>query len=538
MSEQVEGTRAPVRAGQRILGKYEVERVLGQGGMGVVVKATHMALGHRVAIKFLLPEACNHPGAVERFLREARAAVQIQSEHVARVSDVGSLESGLPYMVMEYLDGNDLSEELQARGALPVPEAVSYLLEALEAIAEAHSLGIVHRDLKPANLFLAARKDGSRTLKVLDFGISKAIQEGDTDLTQTASMMGSPLYVAPEQIRNSKTVDCRADVWSLGVILHECLSGRPPFGGETLSSVLAAIVADLPEPLAEVRPDLPPQLTDIVARCLEKDPTRRVQNVAVLAQLLAPFAPRQAERSLPRIGAVLGKTLPQGTDPGLVSGLDRTVLPRDLAGQTAPGTDLPTETASGTRTAQAWTRAPDGLARRPSATLLVALAGVIGVAALLGWSLLRGPREAPDLDAIAQPSAEVEEPSQGADAPATSDDGTEQERPHDPTRAGALTAEIPPSPPAGNKPDPLGTPEASGLAAPEQAGPSPTPTPPSSSTPKAPAEKAGSAAPKSRPRSPASAPRTSGSPAVTSPPVSPRPQPSPTAPINPLEGRQ
>src|SRR5690606_6138867 len=240
----MEGSGAPVQVGEQLLGKYVIERVLGQGGMGVVVEAAHIALGHRVAIKFLLPEACNHPGAVERFLREARAAVQIQSEHVARVSDIGKLETGLPYMVMEFLDGNDLSEESQARGVLPVDEAVKYLLEALEAIAEAHALNIVHRDLKPANLFLAKRQDGTRTVKVLDFGISKAVQSGELNLTQTSSMMGSPLYMAPEQIRNSKTVDARADVWSLGVILHECLSGRTPFGGTTLSGVLAAIVAD------------------------------------------------------------------------------------------------------------------------------------------------------------------------------------------------------------------------------------------------------------------------------------------------------
>src|SRR5690606_18082412 len=167
---------APVQVGQQLLGKYRVERMLGQGGMGVVVQASHMALGHRVAIKFLLPEACGFPGAVERFLREARAAVQIQSEHVARVSDIGKLDTCLPYMVMEFLEGNDLSDEIRSRGPLSVRDTIRHLLEASEALAEAHALGIVHRDLKPANLFLAARKDGSRIVKVLDFGISKAVR--------------------------------------------------------------------------------------------------------------------------------------------------------------------------------------------------------------------------------------------------------------------------------------------------------------------------------------------------------------------------
>ncbi|HXS15835.1 MAG TPA: serine/threonine-protein kinase, partial [Polyangiaceae bacterium] len=185
-----------LQVGDQLLGKFAVERVLGQGGMGIVVQASHMVLGHKVAIKMLLPEACDHPVSVERFLREARAAVQIQSEHVARVSDVGSLPSGLPYMIMEYLEGRDLAEELRVRSTLPVEEATRYVMQALEAIAEAHSLNIVHRDLKPANVFLARRKDGSTTVKVLDFGISKALEAGEVNLTQTSSMMGSPLYMA------------------------------------------------------------------------------------------------------------------------------------------------------------------------------------------------------------------------------------------------------------------------------------------------------------------------------------------------------
>lgn len=404
------GADTPVQIGQELLGKYVVKRVLGQGGMGVVVEAAHIALGHRVAIKFLLPEACNHPGAVERFLREARAAVQIQSEHVARVSDIGKLDTGLPYMVMEFLDGNDLSEEIQARGVLPVDEAVKYLLEALEAIAEAHALNIVHRDLKPANLFLAKRKDGTRTIKVLDFGISKAVQSGELNLTQTSSMMGSPLYMAPEQIRNSKTVDARADVWSLGVILHECLSGRTPFGGTTLSGVLAAIVADAPEPLENIRHDLPPMLISAVARCLEKDPARRVQNVADLAQLVSTFAPAQAQRSLPRIAAVLGKTLPQGSEAGV----------HDLAATAAvaspPITDTghtPKRVAQNSATAQTW--AHTGSVPRPPrssrATVVIAAAVLVALAGGLWFTLYNSDTATPgsaasaDLEAASAPSA-------------------------------------------------------------------------------------------------------------------------------------
>src|SRR6266542_4042743 len=170
---------APVSEGDLLAGKYRVERVLGGGGMGVVVAAHHLQLARRVALKFLLPEACSQPGSVERFLREARSAAQIGSEHVARVSDVGTLETGAPYMVMEYLKGDDLSQVLKTRGRLPLQEALDYVLQACEAVAEAHAIGIVHRDLKPANLFLTQRADGSPLVKVLDFGISKATVVGD-----------------------------------------------------------------------------------------------------------------------------------------------------------------------------------------------------------------------------------------------------------------------------------------------------------------------------------------------------------------------
>src|SRR6202142_723116 len=196
---------APGGEGEILDGKYRVERVLGVGGMGVVVAATHVQLQTRVALKFLLPEVLGHPQVVQRFSREARAAVQIQSEHVARVTDVGTLPTGSPYMVMEYLEGEDLSETVAKGGAIPVARAVSYVLQACEAIAEAHALGIVHRDLKPANLFVIRSKDGAYSVKVLDFGISKSTAPGraGSDMTRTSAMMGSPLYMSPEQLRSS-----------------------------------------------------------------------------------------------------------------------------------------------------------------------------------------------------------------------------------------------------------------------------------------------------------------------------------------------
>ena len=199
---------AGVREGEILAGKYRVDKVLGVGGMGVVVAAYHIELDQRVAIKFLLPEVLDHGEAVARFAREARAAVKIKSEHVAKVTDVGKLENGAPYMVMEFLDGSDLSQWLTQRGALPVEQACEFVLQACEAIAEAHALGIVHRDLKPGNLFVIRRADGVLSVKVLDFGISKTASGPGSGsagaMTKTSALMGSPLYMSPEQMQSSR----------------------------------------------------------------------------------------------------------------------------------------------------------------------------------------------------------------------------------------------------------------------------------------------------------------------------------------------
>jgi serine/threonine-protein kinase len=298
------------REGDVIAGKYRVESVLGKGGMGVVVSARHTSLRQHVAVKFLLPKALQLPGAKERFLREARAAVSIKSEHVARVIDIGELETGAPYMVMEYLRGVDFGQTLKDRGPLPAREAVDYILQACEALAEAHALGIVHRDLKPGNLFLAARADGSPLVKVLDFGLSKATRTEDEEtpeqsLTATGIVVGSPHYMSPEQLRSLKQVDTRADVWALGVILYQLLSGRRPFEADSMVATCAKIAADPPIPLRERKPDVPAGLEAIILRCLEKDVTRRIQSVAELARCLAPFGSERAPISVERIVRVI-----------------------------------------------------------------------------------------------------------------------------------------------------------------------------------------------------------------------------------------
>jgi serine/threonine protein kinase len=294
------------REGEVIAGKFVVERVLGIGGMGAVVAARHMHLGQRVAVKFLLPEAAEEKDAVERFLREARAAVGLQSAHVVRVSDVGTLDNGLPYMLMEFLSGHDLSKLLEQRGPLPVQETVDYILQACEAIAEAHGIGLVHRDLKPGNLFVTARPDGSPLVKVLDFGISKAIDPTSMEksLTKTSSIMGSPLYMSPEQLRSAKRVDTRTDIWAIGVILYELSSGGMPFDDETMTAVCAKIVADPPVPLRERRPSVPPGFEAVVMRCLEKDLAKRYQTVGELAAALRPFASAEGALSADRVSRI------------------------------------------------------------------------------------------------------------------------------------------------------------------------------------------------------------------------------------------
>ncbi|MDI1481433.1 serine/threonine-protein kinase [Polyangium sp. y55x31] len=300
--------------GDVLSGKFRIERVLGEGGMGVVLAAHHLHLGRTVAIKLLQPEALKHQEIVARFANEARSASRIQSEHVARVLDVGTLDTGEPYMVMEYLEGSDLSKLVKRQGPLAIEDAVEYLLQACEALAEAHVAGIVHRDLKPANLYLTRRADGSACVKVLDFGISKAALVGTSpeaqQMTQTQSVLGTPGYMAPEQLRSAKHVDPRTDIWALGVILQELLTGKLAFQGSTVPEVYLAILQNPPDPLRTLRPDAPPALEAVILRCLEKDAARRFASVGELAAALVPFAPQRARLSAERIGRITGVVVP------------------------------------------------------------------------------------------------------------------------------------------------------------------------------------------------------------------------------------
>jgi eukaryotic-like serine/threonine-protein kinase len=288
-----ESRSSPVKEGDLVAGKYRVERVLGWGGMGVVVAARHEQLDQRVAIKFMRDEALEHEDTAARFLREARAAVRLRSEHAARVLDVGTLESGAPYMVMEYLEGSDLATVLGEHGPLPVEDVAEYVAQACEAVAEAHAAGIVHRDLKPQNLFLTHTVGGGARVKVLDFGVSKNLltTTGGGGLTQTRSMLGSPLYMSPEQMRSSRDVDARSDVWAFGVVLFQLLTDRWPFEAETMPELVLKVVTEPHRSLKELRPEVPQAMIDVVERCLKKNPTERYANAGELGQALDPLAP-------------------------------------------------------------------------------------------------------------------------------------------------------------------------------------------------------------------------------------------------------
>jgi serine/threonine-protein kinase len=309
---------APVRPGDVLADKYRVERILGAGGMGVVVLAKHLELGAPVAIKFLLPELIEDEDVVARFSREARAMFRLRSEHVARVMDVGKLPNGAPYMVMEYLEGSDLGGVLRTRNTLDVHEAVTYVLQACEAVAEAHSLGIVHRDIKPQNLFLTLKVDGSAQVKVLDFGISKMVEtSGDhvMKMTHSSAVMGSPYYMSPEQLRASASAGKPTDIWALGVVLYELLTGAMPFIAESAPALYALLLETKARSPHELRDEIPIELARVVLRCLERKPEDRFATVADLAAALEPFAPASMLGVGKRVAAVRARELPSTAGP-------------------------------------------------------------------------------------------------------------------------------------------------------------------------------------------------------------------------------
>ena len=360
--------------GETLAGKYRIIRLIACGGMGAVYEVHHEILDQSVALKVLLPEAAEHTGAAARFINEAKASARIRNEHVAQVMDVGRLDNGSVYIVLELLKGADLARVLEQQGALPLEDAVDYCLQALEALAEAHSLGIVHRDLKPANLFLAQREKGAPMVKVLDFGISKLIgterkQHGDP-VTDSRALLGSPSYMSPEQVRSSKHIDARSDIWSMGVILYRLLAKQPPFEGDNLGTVLAAILESTPTPIRQYRPEVPEALERVILRCLDRNRDTRFQSVDELAEALMPFAPPKARYSLDRIRSTLGAASRR---------------PSEL-GATLPASDPPLEPGGG-KTAESWSESQRVKRPGSSRIALLAAAGVVGVVSVVVLAL-------------------------------------------------------------------------------------------------------------------------------------------------------
>ena len=361
-----------LQSGDRFLGKYLVDRVLGVGGMATVYAATDEQLHRTVAIKLLNDVLSDDQGA-RLALREARTAAQLRSEHVARVLDAGLDSEDRPYIVMEFLEGEELRQRLDAV-AIPVGEIVGFIIQACEAIAEAHAAGIVHRDLKPDNLFLTHGLDGQPHVKVLDFGIAKISNNEGHHTTGGRSddgIFGSPPYTAPERLRDVKSIDLRSDIWSLGVLLYEALVGTRPFVGANIPELLLSILDDSPRPIRDSRPDVPEQVDAAVRRCLEKDPEARFQSIAQLSESLLPFAPEWAQVAGQRTLLMADRARRENSSATI--GTDR------------PAANTTTETPS--RPRLAWSR----MRRQPLPMVAAAIVVVIGSIALLRHGRPRTP---------------------------------------------------------------------------------------------------------------------------------------------------
>jgi serine/threonine-protein kinase len=384
--------------------------------MGVVVEATHVTLKDRVALKFLRSPKFADKTTITRFLREAQAAARIKSPHVARVIDVGTLDDGSPYMVMEFLEGTDLGTILDREGVLPVEQAVAFCLQTCEALAAAHASNVVHRDVKPSNLFLTQGPDREPVIKVLDFGISKML-DGTTSgsITETQRAVGSPSYMAPEQMRSAKRVDGRADIWSMGVVLYELLGGRAPFVADTIPELYALILdkTSRPAPLRDLRAEVPEELERVVERCLEKEAGARYGDVGELATALAPFGGELGPVSAARTRRILEAAVVAGTavaraepsDPGqhaarstpTLGSRSPSEMPATVRQGKAPGApisrpdaDPPAspESSALTATSFAETHSPP---RRPRTMLAASVAAGALLLVALGIVLLKRP---------------------------------------------------------------------------------------------------------------------------------------------------
>jgi serine/threonine-protein kinase len=429
--------------GTVLAGKYRVEELLGEGGMGVVVLATHMELDQRVAIKVPRPEHVKDPTFAARFIREGKNAARIRNDHIARVLDVGRDGAGNPFLVMEYLEGFDLSRRMRSGPELDIPDSVDIVLQTCIAVAAAHSVGVIHRDLKPANLFLESRPDGSYFVKVLDFGISKMVNDGalENALTNTTGVIGSPMYMSPEQMVSARDVDVRTDVWSLGLILFRILTGKTPWPSANPLELATRMARENPRTPRSFRPEIPQGLEDVIMHALARNRDERTPTVYDFARAIAPFDPARGAvtlRSVPRAANV-----PIEPRPADSSGRHEVGLP--IEASTMATSAITLHTAYDTRVApSALVDAPRPSAppARPKKTIWIAGGSVFAVAtAIVLFVALRSGSPAPEREHETQKAAAA--PKAEEAAPATKEKPVEPAPSEVPSAPSAAPSEAP-----------------------------------------------------------------------------------------------
>jgi serine/threonine-protein kinase len=385
----------PFELGERIGGKYVYERTIAEGGMAVVVAASHQELGETVALKLLKPAMLVDQELVVRFAREAKATARVRSEYSVKVFDVGVDDRRGPFMVMEYLKGRDLRTVVEAEGRVGERRVAEIAIQACEALAAAHVLGIVHRDVKPENIFLTEHGN-IESIRILDFGISKAALTGsvmntDLSLVTTQMLMGSPVYMSPEQMRSSTHVDGRSDIWSLGITLYEALAGRPPFTAESVTQLCAMVLEKQPPHLREFNPDVSPAIADVVMHCLRKDPGQRFQNVGELALALLPFAPSRARLSVERIASLFEAI---GV-PVEVPDRGSSPPPPSIGAPRSSGAPLPERVSARADTVLRLPALHKRERRRTTTTVLAGAALFLASFALMAWVVPLGAKASP-----------------------------------------------------------------------------------------------------------------------------------------------
>ncbi len=428
-------------SGTIVAARYRIERFLARGGMGSVWVARHVQLDTEVALKVMDPAYADSEDARARFEREAKACAQLKGPHVVQVYDYG-FQDGLPYLVMELLQGEDLGARLRRKGRLTVAEAAAILTPVCKALRRAHELGIVHRDIKPSNIFLAREEEGE-VVKVLDFGIAKVVGPAVTGLTtKTGTLLGSPSYMSPEQARG-KQLDHRTDIWSIGVVLFEAITGKLPFPGKDFGDVLVEICS-APLPVAsQVAPHLGPEVDRFFERTLARDPSQRFQSTSAISEALAELAQGEqgaAERGLaaPAAGAAATATPPAAPAPARQAGQEPAT---PAAASTPPHAEVPTSPCF----SNTLLPGPRGAAWSRKQRAVVAAVAVLGGAATLGLAAFFVARDAVAPGStgsrVAEPLVEAPAPSPPA-SPGTATPGP-----------GVEEAAAPPVPPAPSAPD-------------------------------------------------------------------------------------